>query len=486
MSTIAGLKKFFKKIYRELLCIEINKTEVKAVVLVQDDKLYAVQTACAELPAHLQNNDFMADLPQLQEFLHNFLAENKLDNVKNILIILAEEMFLTEKFTLPKMEKKEIYEAVKWEKQQLSADTDTFLEQIIIGPERQDEMADVFYYALSKEISEKLEVLSDNLGLKLIALTVNSMGKAALTSVQCRNYLELDIKNSVINVYLDNLLVSKEFLDENIDLKQQIFAVQSEIKNIYNISLEYLMADCNSLQYVDSFEGLKIINHKFTENILWDGKFKSTDELQQIAEAYSTPISAGFMYYQNELLDFLHTENCTGKQQLLSILALGIIGLMIIVCSAGYGISVYNDKQLASLENKLQSLNGWQQKYEYAQIKQKEIARLENTLHKLESNVVSWHTVLEEIGRNIPRNCWIEEIYESKKGNKTVIEAKGRALTVSAIEALADNLQSSKYFSKAEITEIKQRESSTDAAGFTLILYMKDFENGKNTDKAEL
>lgn len=485
MKTYIDLKNIFRKKYKELLCIEFGETMIKAVGLVREDRWYVVQIACGELPDSLKNNQYTENISEMKEYLREFLDKNKLTDFKNAVFLLEETLFASETFMLPAMEKNEILEAVKWEKQQLITDSDKFSEQIIIAPKRQDDMAEVLYYALAKELSKELEALSSSLELNLLALTVNNYGKSELTEMPCKNYLEADIEHALIKVYLDDILIDKENLIMSGDIKQQFLALINKFKNIYAADMEYIIGDSNYIQQMTLPDNLKVLKYTFNENIIWDGEFKNNDELSKIAVDYNAVITGAVKYYENELLNFSSKDFTFNKQSLVSVLIISIFSLFIIISGIIYGISVHNEKKLENLEKRLSDLGSWQQKYEYAQIQQRKISAMESNLRKLENNSICWHNVLEEVGKNIPRNCWIEEMFESSRKNKSVIEIRGKALSVSAAESFLYNLQKNQYFLKAELTEIKQRESSNDAIGFTLTLYMRDIDDGKNTENNE-
>lgn len=411
---------------QEVLSISINRTEVKAVVYVQDDGEGIDFSYCRVLEEEAQDYAWLSNEKALEDpFTHllKALAQAGYSKERIKVVITLEDYAFTECLELPELDKKDLEEALNWEvPEHVPWDKESYSFQYLV--KKTDNVTDgqindnalaklqqVYIYAVENACVETLLNVIKNIGWELVGITIAE----ALA------------------------------LDE--------YAEQTKIIDFYEAH----------------FSGEQLAEKRVT---------------------YGIPIATAIAYAAGRVyIDFLPKEDkyrtmladYKGVFKLLSCVCLGITFLM---SAMAYGYHYKESRELERWQLKESNMAFWKEHIQKSKQLQAKEQSLSKQIKLLEAKKILWSQVMKDLGRLVPQGVWLTKVNQQEEmdaaNTKRVrIMLQGKAQSVELVSQLLHNLEQSKSLHRVELvnsgTDTKSDKVLTEGqlTSFTLKAELK-------------
>lgn len=477
------LKDFLSTDAKEILCLSISDTELKAAVLVKDDSVYVVKVASKRLDEKFFSLKYLEYCDDFAFFIADFLEANNMQQIKNIGVLLSDETVLRQVITLPAMDDKEVNEALNWEKEQYIPFTEnTYSMRSVTLRKQERDTLDVLIYAAENKYLEFWKNCCKVLGKNLIAVTESSFGNGILKKFNDDKFIYAEKFSDAVRftAYENNKPCAFYDADVNSIFEDEIEKFSEEIFMTKNISVNNILIG-KGISLSDRQSDTFLYEYSnFNDTVSWDGEFLAGEEVFEIAKNYHTVIGAGTGILQKSSINFLGKDKSQiiYSKKLLYYASAVVIGILCFSWALLFFLSLQEENRLEKLQNKLAQMDLWQQRYEESREVQAKINNLEKQIALIDSKAYKWSLLLKELGLIIPQNCWIESIQEKNSEQLFQVEIKGKAAASADVEKFLHNIKASKIFSGGKIVELRKIENDNNAG--IMYFLLAEVRNKKN------
>lgn len=177
------VKKLLQKQCKEVISIGFSEQGIKAAVVVKDDELYAVKVMRKEWPQALRENRYLENIAATAAVIRDMLVEHKLTDLRKAAFIIAGDDVIIRQISFPKMAKKELLEAFRWEREQYIPYEEAECYQRLQIMQHDDESC-LLVKALPKSVADYLTAVSTAAGLELLLLTTEELAAGSFMTEQ--------------------------------------------------------------------------------------------------------------------------------------------------------------------------------------------------------------------------------------------------------------------------------------------------------------
>lgn len=167
-------KKLLQKQCKEVISIGFSEQGIKVAVVVKDDELYAVKVMRKEWPQALRENRYLENAAVAAAVIRGLLEEQKLADLRKAAFVIAGDDVIIRQISFPKMAKKELLEAFRWEREQYIPYEEAACCQRLQIMQHDDESC-LLVKALPKSVAEYFTEVSAAAGLELLLLTTEEL-----------------------------------------------------------------------------------------------------------------------------------------------------------------------------------------------------------------------------------------------------------------------------------------------------------------------